>query len=373
MTPRNLLWFNLATDRDDPILAFTLSWLNALAPHFDHIDVITMRAGRMDLAKNITIHSLGKESSASKAHRFLRFYHLLLQCLRKRNYLGCFSHMQPRFAALAGPLLRWKGVPIILWYAHGNVPWHLRLAERWVSQIVTPTAESCRLDSTKVQVVGHGIDIDHFQPTPVTKPQTDPFSIVYVGRIDPIKRLETLFAALDHLSAQARFPWQMRIVGKASPGQEEYEVRLKKEVEHRFGERVRFIGARNYQDMPDVYQNADVLWSASATGSLDKVLLEAMSCALPTLTSSEAAGDLLQPWADALFIPAGLDDRTAALQFAEKTIRLQNQTTANRRELGQELRSVVVECHNLTLLAQTITNSFARLTHAPSEPRTLAT
>ncbi|MCY3836902.1 MAG: glycosyltransferase family 4 protein [Anaerolineaceae bacterium] len=361
MAPRNLLWFNLATDRDDPVLAFTLSWLNAAAAHFDHIDVITMRAGSLDLAENITIHSLGKESDASKAQQFLRFYRHFLPGLRRRNYVGCFAHMQPRLASLAGPFLRWKAVPMILWYAHGNVPWHLRLAERWVSQIFTPTAESCRLASEKIQVVGHGIDTDHFQPAPLTtEPETNPFTIVYAGRIDPIKRMEMLFSALDHLSAQAHFPWQMLIVGVASPGQEEYELRLRREAKRRFGERVRFSGARHYQDMPDIYQTADVLWSASATGSLDKVLLEAMACGLPIVTNSEAAVELLPPPADEWLIPVGLDDRAAALHFAEKTIQLQRQTPSKRRELSQQLRSVVVENHNLSVLAQTIAEAFSR-------------
>ena len=46
-----LLVFNLATDADDPLLAFTTVWLNRLAEHYDSVDVITMRAGRLDVAR----------------------------------------------------------------------------------------------------------------------------------------------------------------------------------------------------------------------------------------------------------------------------------------------------------------------------------
>ena len=73
MSPRNLLLFNLATDANDPFLAFACSWLNALAAHFDHIDVVTMRVGDFSLANNITVHSLGKEKSASELQRLRQF------------------------------------------------------------------------------------------------------------------------------------------------------------------------------------------------------------------------------------------------------------------------------------------------------------
>ena len=359
MSPRNLLLFNLATDANDPLLAFACSWLNALAAHFDHIDVVTMRVGDFSLANNISVHSLGKEKGASELQRLRQFYQFLFVLLRERTYVGCFAHMQPLFTTLAGPVLRLKEIPITLWYAHGNVPWRLRFAERWVKHLLTPTPESCRINSKKIQVVGHGIDTDHFQPVSDENERTKPFTILYCGRLDPVKRLELLFSAAENLSELVEFPWQLLIVGAASPRHQEYAENLRKTSQQRLGQRIRFQGSRTYQDLPSVYHSADLLWSASGTGSLDKVLLEAMSCGLPVLTCNEAASSLLKQWADDLWIPENSSRENTAKLFAEKTVRWNAQTEPYRQELAQNLRAVVVKRHNLSHLAQYIADGFS--------------
>ena len=359
MSPRNLLLFNLATDAQDPLLAFACSWLNALGPHFDQIDVVTMRAGEFNLAKNISVHTLGKEKGASEIQRLWGFYRYLYVLLRNKTYVGCFAHMQPLFASLAGPVLRLKQIPITLWYAHGSVPWRLRFAERWVTNLITPTPESCRIDSRKIQVVGHGIDTDHFQPASSAIAGTQPFTILYCGRLDPVKRLELLIAAAEELADLAAFPWQFLIVGEASPTQRGYGEKLRKTAEERLGNRISFLGPRRYQELPASYQSADLLWSASGTGSLDKVLLEAMSCGLPVLTCNEAASSLLKPWAEALWIAESSRSHPTAQQFAEKTVKWQAQTARYRKELAQDMRAVVVNHHNLSRLAQYIAAGFA--------------
>lgn len=359
MSPRNLLLFNLATDANDPLLAFACTWLNALAPHFDQIDVVTMRVGHFSLANNISVHSLGKEKGASEKQRLWQFYQFLFVLLRERTYVGCFAHMQPLFTSLAGPILRLKKIPITLWYAHGNVPWHLRLAERWVKNLLTPTPESCRINSKKIQVVGHGIDTDHFQPASFENERSKPFTILYCGRLDPVKRLELLISAAEHLSDKAEFPWQLLIVGEASPTQRDYAEHLRKTSEQRLGQRISFLGSRTYQDLPSIYHSADLLWSASGTGSLDKVLLEAMSCGLPVLTCNEAASSLLKPWADDLWIPENSRRENTAKLFAEKTVRWNAQTGQYRQELAQNLRAVVVNQHNLNRLTQYISAGFS--------------
>ncbi len=77
----NLLLFNLATDADDPILGFTTGWINRLAPHYEHIDVITMRVGRLAVAPNVRVYSVGKERGYGEARRALEFYRLLIGLL----------------------------------------------------------------------------------------------------------------------------------------------------------------------------------------------------------------------------------------------------------------------------------------------------
>ena len=90
---KRLLVFNLATDADHPLLGFTTLWIRELARHVEFLQVITMQAGRLDLPKNVHVHSVGKECGYSEPRRALEFYRILLGILRRERIDGCFSHM----------------------------------------------------------------------------------------------------------------------------------------------------------------------------------------------------------------------------------------------------------------------------------------
>ena len=64
-----LLWFNLATDMDDPILGFATRWIEAMAKRVAFIHVITMRTGRYALPENVRVYSVGKEKGYSEPRR----------------------------------------------------------------------------------------------------------------------------------------------------------------------------------------------------------------------------------------------------------------------------------------------------------------
>ena len=88
-----LLLFNLATDREDPILGFTTRWICALAQRVESIHVITMTSGRVDVPDNVEVYSVGKERGYSEARRVIEFYRLLVRVLRKNRIDVCFSNV----------------------------------------------------------------------------------------------------------------------------------------------------------------------------------------------------------------------------------------------------------------------------------------
>ena len=51
----------------------------------------------------------------------------------------------------------------LLWYTHKAVNWKLKLAEKLVDKIFTASKESFRLPSKKVEITGHGIDLEKFK------------------------------------------------------------------------------------------------------------------------------------------------------------------------------------------------------------------
>ncbi|MBK8030925.1 MAG: hypothetical protein IPK17_15840 [Chloroflexi bacterium] len=159
----NLLLFNLATDADDPILGFTTGWSNRLAAHYEHIDVITMRAGRLDVAPNVSVYSIGKERGYGEARRAVEFYRVLSTLLLRRRYAACFAHMQPLFALMSAPLLRPLNVPITLWYTHRQRHRTLEWATQVSRRVVTASPDSFPIATPKLRVLGHGIDTEFFR------------------------------------------------------------------------------------------------------------------------------------------------------------------------------------------------------------------
>jgi glycosyltransferase involved in cell wall biosynthesis len=365
---KRLLVFNLMTDADDTVLGFTTDWLNALAARCESVDVITMQAGRLAVAPNVRVYSLGKEQGTSEPRRAWVFYRTLTALLQHQRYDAAFAHMSELFAVMGAPLLKLAGVPLTLWYAHKATPPLLRLAEKWVDHVVSASAESFRLPSRKLHIIGHGVDTERFTP-PLTAPHSAAlvergtehglrtvtateersaasdsserggeaaFTLVSAGRIAPVKRLETIIAALDTLRG---VDVRLRIVGAAAAQDAEYAARLREQAA---GLPVEFVGAVTHAQMAQVYQQADALVNMSQTGSIDKAVLEAMACGLPVITANEAFQGMLAPWAETLLVPPESPELLPV-----RVRRLLALTPDERRAMGAALRQIVVDGHSL--------------------------
>lgn len=348
-----LLLFNLVTDADDPVLGFTTVWINALAARCEAVDVVTMQVGRLAVAPNVRVYSVGKEKGYGDARRALEFYRIIFGLLRHYHYDACFAHMIQLFAVMAAPLLKLYRVPITLWYAHKATGRMLRLAEKLVDHVVTASPESFRLASSKLHVIGHGIDTDLFRPLGEPK-NTVIFTLISAGRIAPVKRLEIIISAVKALHEQGMTDVQLRLVGDAAPPDAAYDERLRKMVaDYQLDESVVFIGGMPYESLVVEYQQADVMVNMSATGSIDKAVLEAMACGLPVVTANEAFRTMLAPWSDLLFIPPESPEEISVYlkQLAEMS-------PAERAALGTTLRSLVVEQHSMTHLTDQLLSIF---------------
>ncbi|MBN1812162.1 MAG: glycosyltransferase family 4 protein [Anaerolineae bacterium] len=226
-------------------------------------------------------------------------------------------------------------MPLILWYAWGRVDAKLRLAHRLVDCVVTASPESFPLKSTKTVVLGHGIDTARFCAD--MKTGADGAGILAVNRIAPDKDLETLLRAMVALDVPCR------IVGITDERNRAYRARLYDLVEELgIGGRVQFVGPVPYTEMADQYRTCALFVSTSLTGSLDKVVLEAMACEKPVLTCNESFKSVLGHHAEDLMFDQG--DHQA---LSEKVNHLLGLSAEARARLGQELREIVVREHDL--------------------------
>jgi glycosyltransferase involved in cell wall biosynthesis len=332
---RRLLLFNLATDADDPVLGFATGWVNRLAAHYDAVEVITMRAGRLAVADNVRVWSVGKERGYSEARRAAEFQRLLRARLSEGRFVACFAHMMPLFAALGAPQLSAAGVRTTLWYAHRSRTRTVQAAVRLVYRVVTSRHDTFPVPTPKLRVIGQGIDTDFFSPYPSASDGTQAVhmnsDVVLVARLMPIKRHDTLIRAV------AATPGTRAVfVGDVPPSQDTtYPAQLSALAgQLDASERVVFAGAKLADGVRDAYRGAFAAVNLSPPGLFDKAALEAMSCALPTFVTNPAFDNVLGEDRELLRVRDG-DDVDG---LAERLRTLQVMPHDERFAIGSRLR-----------------------------------
>ncbi len=333
-----LLLFNLKTDADDALLGFTTLWINELALYCEYIDIITMQSGRIDVADNVRVYSVGREKGYSEPRRAMVFYGLLPRLLLTRRYDACFAHMMPLFAGMGGPLLAARRVPLTLWYTHRQVSAQLRLALRMSKRVVSAVPDSFPIPTAKLRPIGHGIDTDFFTPSP-SNPRP---VIVHVARLMAIKNQAVLLRAASSTDAEVVF------VGDVPEGKPQaYKGELLTLAgELGMAERVTFTGDLPAREVRDWYRRATVAINLSPPGLFDKATLEAMACGVPTINSNPAFDSLTGDYTPQL--RTGAPDDVEGL--AERLRGVLALSDSERTRMGAELRERVVETHSLKRL-----------------------
>jgi glycosyltransferase involved in cell wall biosynthesis len=353
-----MLMITQKVDQDDDVLGFTHTWVNKLAERVAQLHVLALSVGRHELRENVMLYSMGKERGAGRVRRFVNFTHSVAPLVWQRQVDVVFVHMAPLYAILAAPWTKLARVPMVLWFTHKSVNWKLKLAHWLVDRVVTASSESFRLSSDKVVVTGHGIDTEVFKP--VEGPRSEqPFTVLSVGRISPIKDYETLIEAADILVNQrGQRDLRFVVVGDVDTLEQiAYRERLWAEVQRRgLGDCFRFLGAVPHRQVVDHYQLADLFVNLCPTGGLDKAVLEAMACGVIPLTSNRAFASVLGAWGHELLFPEG-DAKT----LVERLIVLKQRENGSGQCLGKNLRAMVVSEHSIESLVDKLVALFGQL------------
>ena len=269
-----LLIVTQTVDSGDLILGFFHRWIEEFAEDVEQVEVICLKEGHHTLPANVRIHSLGKERGVrGRATYALHF--LSLAWRLRHDYDTVFVHMNPEYVVLAGPLWRLLHKYIAVWYTHKSVNLKLRTAVFFAHTVLTASAESFRLRTGKLRVMGHGIDTDFFSPDPsVPRAAT----VLSAGRLSSTKRHDLVIRAAVHFQNDVRI---------AGDGPEMQNLRNLAESLS-LSSNVRFLGPQTQKELREEYRRAGVFVHTSETGSLDKVVLEALACGLPVVTTSVA-------------------------------------------------------------------------------------
>ncbi len=350
-----LLILTQKVDIDDDVLGFMHGWIREFAKHCEQVTVICLSKGKYDLPDNVRVMSLGKELKANRFIYLINFYKYIWR--ERTNYDAVLVHMNPIYAVLGGLFWRSGKKKIGLWYTHKDVDLKLRLAEKIVDVVFTASPESFRLPSKKVNVLGHGIDIEKFTPLNnfferkiSAKAEFDGAKIITVGRISPVKDYETLINAAELLKKE-NIKFRLAIIGgPATKNDEKYYNELKNLVAIRgLASIINFLGPVPNKNIEKYLQTADLFINLSQTGSLDKAVLEAMACGLPVLTCNEAFLKILRDYKDSLIF-----QRKDAGELVKRIKNILKMGRAEKNELGKSLRGIIVKNHSLAGLIEKI-------------------
>ena len=331
--------------------AATYKLIEKLARQVDELKVICLEKGNVSgLGNNIQVESLGKEKGYGRIRELIRFKILAWRFIKQVD--GVFCHQNPEYTILISPYTKLFRKRIITWYTHGTVNWKLHLVNLLTNKILTASEESCRLKNRKkIEITGHGIDVTRFIKGVV--PSEKSFKIISPGRISPTKDLKTLVRAIDVLvNKKGINDIEVRIVGPAVLKQDEkYRDELDSMIKDKGLVKYVSLSETSYDAMPAEYQSADLMINLSQTGSVDKVVLEAMACEDLVLTSNEAFENILKDQ-KLMFEPRNYQE------LADKIIALMNLSNEEKQRIGQSLRDIVVENHNIDDLVKKIVNQF---------------
>jgi glycosyltransferase involved in cell wall biosynthesis len=359
-----LLLLNLRTDVDDTALGFTTAWINAIAPKWERIDVLTLHAGRLAIADNVVVRSMGRERGFGRLRMLVRFYRLAIGITVRSRPDVCFAHMTPRLASLLWPIRKLSGMPLLLWYAHGSVTRELKIAERLADRCATSTSGGFRLPSTKLAILGQGVDVARFRPAREI-PEGYEQTVLVLGRITPSKRVDEAIRAFA-LAHQERTDLRLRVVGGPVTRADDDYMRAVGALVSQLGldDAVQIVGAVPYARIADQYTSGGLFLNLGTTGSLDKAILEAMACGCIPISRNDAFTQLAASH--------GLHDLIAGAEIADVAaalVRLAGLAAPQRARLRAELRSIVAREHSLERLAGEIQRELEALVESGGRTR----
>lgn len=335
-----LLFITQKVDKDDDILGVYHRWIEELAKKFDRIAVICLYRGRVELPGNVSVYSLGKECGGGRIKYLFNFYKYLWRL--RDSYDRVLAHMNPEYLILGGWWWKLSGKKIVLWYNHPMGGWKPRLAIAIADHVLhtSPFAFSARYRKSMIMPVG--IDTAIFRK--MAEVRKKPKSILYLGRLSPIKYIETLIDAASILDARG-VDFTLTIAGEPSKESERaYAVSLRERAKEliKRGRVVLRSGVPNYQ-APALYNAHSVCVNMTPTGSFDKTIIEAMACELPVIVSNRALREIFPP---ELASQLTFEEKNPE-DLAGKLAALLDLSDEEKNQIGKTMRQLIAEKHSL--------------------------
>lgn len=287
----------VAFDIDDAsqVLAWQQLVASELSQYFNKTIVVAERVGKHSLPASIQVLQMPRLFLLGFL-KPLRIRWLLLPWLfwklRGIKIDAIFYHMCFEWASRFNLLAKRNKALAAMWYAHGSVPSSLKRAVKCVDLIFTSSSEGFRLSSEKIRIIGQAIDLSIF---PLRTSPPAQLHIAVVGRISARKGCHLCVSALKTLIETFKITATLEFIGAPlTLADNDYKQELSTQISALGLESaVKFTDPIPLAQLASVFSRCAVLLNLSSTGSMDKVVLEALASGCPVLTSNEAFKDLL--------------------------------------------------------------------------------
>ena len=257
--------------------AFGILWVREFHAQGYDVEVICLEGDGQKL--EFPVHTLGKEHGAPRWKSVLEFERLILTL----KYDRVFVHMAPVWYSLGWWAWLLKGIPCYLWYTHYKMQLGVRLFGWFGKRFFCATSQSLPQfqGSPKKIVIGHGIDLEFWPMRPNVC--DNPARLLTVHRLSRSKRLELSIKAMTLLHNE----YTLDIYGiEAEP---DYVDELRELVKAlNLGHRVIFHGTVPMNRLSEIYTKHRLILNM-ASETIDKTMLEAMTCGCYPVTTNANA------------------------------------------------------------------------------------
>ncbi len=280
------------------------------------IDLVTSstRSYRKEtFSDNITIHYLdiGKHEDhhSFQSNRDLVTYSLkALPYCKKLVKRQSYDLIHAVMGVPAGYIASRLGLPFVVSLHGSDVPFHnprfrsldrwiLKRSSRWmwkkaarvvaVSHDLAQRARRSAPDQS-IETIYTGVDTRTFVPPEDLLKQDNDFRILYVGRLSEVKAPNLLLDAFMSISQV----YPLATVDFVGDGPMLPQLKAQVRAE-KLTDRVTFHGKLPFESLPAMYAQAHVQVVPSLNEALGNIVLEAMACGLPVITSKTGAAELI--------------------------------------------------------------------------------
>lgn len=270
---KKLYLFNLSTDLDNPLLAFTHDWIIEASKIVESVEVISTHVGSVKLPRNVRVREIGGGTLLKRFYAFFKCIAILNEIIQNKNDAKVFYHMTNKIAFFLCIPLRLMKIKQAIWYSHSAKPFTLRVASRYCNLIFSSAPSSLPIKNSKCRYVGHGINFSKF-PKLNIQDEAARQKIVSLGRIAPIKNIEKLLEAVSQSLVNKK---EVDLIGPNLSNIEYQENLIQFANDKKI--KINFIGAIKYDDVPLTLAKYSICYTGNPS-TTDKAAIEsaAMGC-----------------------------------------------------------------------------------------------